>query len=231
MRAKELVQEGPIWSGITSKLSGGTYTGGYNKAVGQQQIVKLAKDAEPTWFKTQAAYEQRGVDPQQMGPYLTQWARKWFEVPNLPDYSKAVKSPQVTDQGARQYLQIAASYYMAPDRAGGQQQTEPQQTKPQQTEPQQTEPQQTEPQQTTTGNTTPTTSNVASNTATVSSVDPIHAMFKDPAAFKAEWDKFVASKPNYKLIADPALLAVLKNMWMRSGGLKAESKNNKGKRV
>ena len=61
--------------------------------------------------------------------------------------------------------------------------------------------------------------------------DPAHALFKDPNAFKAEWDKFIASKPNYKLIADPELLSTLKSMWMRSGGLKAESKKNKGKRV
>lgn len=61
--------------------------------------------------------------------------------------------------------------------------------------------------------------------------DPAHSMFKDAAAFKAEWDKFVASSPNYKLIADPDLVSTLKDMWMRSGGLKAESKKNKGKRV
>lgn len=65
-------------------------------------------------------------------------------------------------------------------------------------------------------------------TAAASAAPPV---FKDPAAFKAEWDKFVASKPNYKLIADPALLSVLKNMWMRSGGMKAESKKNKRKPV
>lgn len=64
--------------------------------------------------------------------------------------------------------------------------------------------------------------------ATPAAAPPV---FKDPATFKAEWDKFVASKPNYKLIADPALLSVLKNMWMRSGGMKAESKKNKGKLV
>jgi hypothetical protein len=61
--------------------------------------------------------------------------------------------------------------------------------------------------------------------------DPTHALFKDPNAFKAEWDKFVAANQNYKLIADPKLLSVLKTMWMRSGGMKAESKKNKGKRV
>ena len=56
-------------------------------------------------------------------------------------------------------------------------------------------------------------------------------LFKDPAAFKDEWDKFISSKPNYRLIADPELLSALKDMWMRTGGLKAESKKNKGKRV
>ena len=62
------------------------------------------------------------------------------------------------------------------------------------------------------------------------------AVFKDPNAFKAEWDKFVAAKSQggapYQLIADPKLLQVLKNIWMRSGGTQAaESKKTKGKRV
>jgi hypothetical protein len=56
-------------------------------------------------------------------------------------------------------------------------------------------------------------------------------MFKDPAAFKAEWDKFISSSPGYRLIADPDLLSALKQMWMRAGGTKVESKNNKGQRV
>lgn len=46
-------------------------------------------------------------------------------------------------------------------------------------------------------------------------------IFADPAAFKAEWDKYVASKSAtapYQLISDPAMLEVLKNMWMRTGG-------------
>ena len=45
-------------------------------------------------------------------------------------------------------------------------------------------------------------------------------IFADPAAFKAEWDKYVASKSAtapYQLISDPAMLEVLKNMWMRTG--------------
>ena len=55
-------------------------------------------------------------------------------------------------------------------------------------------------------------------------------IYTDPAAFKAEWDKYVASKSAtapYHLISDPALLSVLKNMWMRTGGTSAmESKTN-----
>lgn len=248
MRAKELVQEGPIWSGIKSAVTGGTYAGGANVAKGQQQIAKMAKDAEPTWFKTQAAYQQRGVDPKQLGAYLTQWARKWFEVPNLPDYATAVKSPQVTDQGVRQYLQIAASHYMAPDQEGGQQTPAPGGSPapgggspapggtagptpaPGGGSPAPGGSPTPEP-----GGATPAPGAepqpAAAPEAPKAEVDPAQAMFRDPAAFKAEWDKFVASKPNYNLITDPELLSVLKNMWMRSGGVKAESKKNKGQRV
>lgn len=88
---------------------------------------------------------------------------------------------------------------------------------------------------TTAGNAAPATDTTSAQPeqpqAQQPAVDPVHAILKDPNAFKAEWDKFIASKPNYKLIADPQLLSVLKNMWMRSGGMKAESKKNKGKRV
>jgi hypothetical protein len=52
---------------------------------------------------------------------------------------------------------------------------------------------------------------------------PDPAIFKDAAKFRAEWDEFVKQNPNYKLIADPDLLAVLKDIWMRSGGTKLES--------
>jgi hypothetical protein len=53
-------------------------------------------------------------------------------------------------------------------------------------------------------------------------------LFRDPAAFKAEWDKFIKSQPeNYKLITNTELLGVLKDMWKYSGGVRAESKNNK----
>jgi len=61
--------------------------------------------------------------------------------------------------------------------------------------------------------------------------DPQYKIFKDPAAFKAEWDKYVTAhtKPDspYQLISDPEMLTALKDMWMRSGGLKVESKQSK----
>jgi len=61
--------------------------------------------------------------------------------------------------------------------------------------------------------------------------------FKDPAKFKAEYDKYVAAqnaknKSNgmgpFQLGSEPQLLSVLKQMWMQTGGTKAESTTNKG---
>ena len=51
-------------------------------------------------------------------------------------------------------------------------------------------------------------------------------LFKDPAVFKAEWDKYVASKggEKYRLISDPEMLMLFKNIWMRTGGTKVETK-------
>jgi len=59
-------------------------------------------------------------------------------------------------------------------------------------------------------------------------------IFKDPTKFKEEWDKYVASKggpASYQLISDPRMLEVLKRLWMRTGGLRAESKQSKGKKI
>lgn len=80
-------------------------------------------------------------------------------------------------------------------------------------------------------NTAAQTAQTPDTAAQTPAVDPAIALFKDPTVFKAEWDKFIASNPNFKLISDPALIAVLKKMWMQSGGTKLESKNTKKKRV
>lgn len=45
------------------------------------------------------------------------------------------------------------------------------------------------------------------------------SVFTDPTAFSNAWDSYVSSKGNnYQLIADPRMLAVLKDIWQRSGG-------------
>ena len=125
MKVNEIIQEGPMWDRIKSGASrvGSAITGakaGYtqNKSLrqGQERIAKLAKDAEPYWIKTQAAYQQRGATPDQMGQYLTQWARKWYNTPTIPEYSSVVGS-QYNANSIRKYLQTGASYYVAPDLA------------------------------------------------------------------------------------------------------------------
>lgn len=45
-------------------------------------------------------------------------------------------------------------------------------------------------------------------------------IFKDPAKFKAEWDKILAADPKFKLITNPELTSLLKTMWMNTGGTK-----------
>ena len=116
MKVNEIIiNEGPVWQGIKSKLGGGTYSSGYNVAKGQQEIAKMAKQVEPFWYKVQAGYQQQGVDPTAMADHLTNWARKWFQNSSIPSYSDAVKLPTVTGRGVRKYLQIATSYYVAPN--------------------------------------------------------------------------------------------------------------------
>lgn len=72
----------------------------------------------------------------------------------------------------------------------------------------------------------------AATAASAPMVDAATA-FKNPQIFKAEWDKYVANKggDKYHLISDPAMLQVLKNIWMRMGGTKVESRNHKGTQV
>ena len=67
-----------------------------------------------------------------------------------------------------------------------------------------------------------TTGNTAGNAApATATVDPSAKLFKDPALFKAEWDKYIAAQTQpYQLISDTRMVEVLKDMWMRTGGTK-----------
>ena len=56
-------------------------------------------------------------------------------------------------------------------------------------------------------------------------------IFKDPNAFKGAWEGYLKNKGgNYRLIADPDMLGLLKQLWRHSGGVEAkESKINQKK--
>ena len=227
MKVNEILHEGPIWQSIksgVSKLGTGIagaqagYAQSKAQREGQQRINKIAKDAEPNWFKTQAAYQQRNVTPAQMGQYLTQWARQWFDSPAIPEYVSVTKSPQVTPIGVRQYLKVAASYYVAPDLnqapANDAQTTSTTSTGGTAT-------------QTATGQThTAAATNPNQPTAT-SNVAPSNLLFQDHAAFKAEFDKYIAGLGGIQSNST-ALQDALKSMWLALGGTKVESKKNNG---
>ena len=167
MKVNEIIQEGPMWDRIksgASKIGTGILNAkaGYeqNKSLrqGKERIAKLAKDAEPYWIKTQAAYQQRGVTPDQLGQYLTQWARKWYNAPTIPDYSSVIGN-QYSPIGIRKYLQTGASYYITPDVET----TPPDSLQQPSTQPPQSQPQSAAPQpaQSVASNNTPVT-NVSS---------------------------------------------------------------------
>lgn len=222
MKSTEIVQEGPIdfvgkvGAGIKGALTkGSNFTTGYQQKAADQELTAYAKQSYPAWNKAIVSFQQRGVTPPQMGPELQKWATRYFGVqaPAFPgvvnakssmDYLKMLWGMKLNPQDDSQPATPSApAKDTAPAADQGTKDAAPADTAPASAAP----------------------------AAPAPAADPAHAVFKDPNAFKAEWDKFVASKPNYKLIADPQLLSVLKNMWMRSGGMKAESKKNKGKRV
>lgn len=229
MKSNEIVQEGPldfiskVGAGIKGMASpGSTFSTGYQQKASQQQLDAYAKKSYPAWNQAIVSLRQEGIPEPQLGAELQNWATTYFgfkappftgvvNATNSMEYLKKLWGMKISPRA-----KPAPSTPAGPGSAGGG----------------------------TTGaaggagttaNAAPTagatTSSAPAQSAQQQSSDPVHAILKDPNAFKAEWDKFIASKPNYKLIADPQLLSVLKNMWMRSGGMKAESKKNKGKRV
>ena len=215
-------------------------------SVAQQQsdneLTKLAHEAMPIWKKQVAGDAARSIES--TPARLQQWATRFFEI-KAPPYSGA----QLTDSGVIKYLKAAyALRYSkselddpAPDP------TNPGPTPPGPTPPGPTPPGPTPPGPTPPGPTppgpapdptnptppgpAPTTANVAPTTTTTPETPPApgpgkNPLFKDPAVFKTEWDKYVASKggENYRLISDPEMLILLKSMWKRTGGTKAETK-------
>ena len=156
-----------------------------------------------------------------MVPYIEAWARDWFDTPKLPGYKQVTKEPQVSDQGAKKYLQYAAAMQLNPVTPQPQQAQQTQQTQQSQQAQQTQQPQQAQQAQ-----------QPAQQAAQAQQpqANPAHAIFQDPAKFTAEFNKYIQSTGLQQLV-NFKLKDVLKNMWMRSGGTRVESKNNKGKRV
>lgn len=214
-----------VGSGLKGAFTAGqSFSGNYNREAGQQEIERVANMAAPQWFKAQQGYAAQNIQPDKMVPYIEAWTRDWFDTPKLPGYKQVTREPQVSDQGAKKYLQYAAAMQLNPVTPQPGQQTPPaaggepaQQTGAapapaaagQGSQPQQSaQPAQTQQQQ----------------------ANPAHAIFQDPAKFTAEFNKYLQSTGLQQLV-NFKLKDVLKNMWMRSGGTRVESKNNKGKRV
>ena len=208
MKTTEIVQEGPFLDKLAGAVKGAAtgYRSNQGRRVADEATAASAKRAQTRWNAQEAALIGKGIKPEQLPAYLDRYIQTHFD----PQQTGSMKSfPKFTgtynDVTVLAHLTKAIQQLATADIDG------PAPAAPAAPEPEKTEP--------------------APAPAPTPAADPAHAMFKDPNAFKAEWDKFVASKPNYKLIADPQLLSTLKNMWMRSGGMKAESKKNKGKSV
>lgn len=228
MKSNEIVQEGPwdfakkVAAGVGGAMTAGqSFKGSYNREAGQQEINRVADMAAPQWFKAQQGYAAQNIQPNQMVPYIEAWARDWFDTPKLPGYKQVTKEPQVSDQGAKKYLQYAAAMQLNPVTPQPQQAQQTQQTQQSQQAQQTQQPQQAQQAQ-----------QPAQQAAQAQQpqANPAHAIFQDPAKFTAEFNKYIQSTGLQQLV-NFKLKDVLKNMWMRSGGTRVESKNNKGKRV
>ena len=235
MKINEVITEAGIINTLAQQAAGigGFVTGGtsgYTAAVAQKQgQQQLAKDVNAVFQKWNAYSGQTTeTDPRN-------WTAKYFRT--TPD--KLPEGPTNTSPGTvKQWLTQVEQYYqtgklqVAGHQPQSQQATQAQQpAQTQQQSAQTQQPAQTQQQPAQVIAQQPAQTQQQSSQATPSAETKI---FTDPATFKAEWDKYVASKSAtapYQLIADPALLSVLKDMWMRTGGTKVESKKNKGRAI
>lgn len=215
-----------------------TMAGNYNRTAADQKFTAMAQRVLAAWNQTEQAYAAQGVEEPQMPALLQKWATKYLQV-RMP----AFPEPMLSDQAVLEYLKKGVAIKWT----GQEEPEQPEQPEQDsnagaaafgsmasqlQQQPQADQPApQTQPQQAAQPEAPATQEPAKGDWSQPQVEDPSYALFKDPAAFKAEWDKFIASSPGYRLIADPDLLEALKQMWMRAGGTKVESKKNKGQRV
>ena len=215
MKVNEVLTEAPLdwnqgWAGVEAGMTS-------NKADAEQaqQTKRVVTTALQKW--TALAQQIKAASGQEPTP---QQATDWFT--KFTGVAPTAAPANTTAATLNQWLTKEISNVMV-QRAAGTAQAQPGQA--QQGVPAQQGAQgQTQP-----GQAQPTAQPATAQAQPAASNSKI---FSDPAAFKAEWDKYVASKSGtapYQLISDPAMLAVLKDMWMRTGGtnLKESKKNTR----
>lgn len=222
MKSNEIVQEG-VWDNIAHPLAyakgvataGSTGAGQVARTQNMQQIEAMAKQSMQYWHQQEAALEAQGVAGPAVAEALQRWASQYFKIqaPEPP--------PMVNDALAFQYIKKCVALKMAPPPAAST--TTPPVTGGKAPE---------QPAADTTAKAEPAAAAPAQPAARAQQpqANPAHAIFQDPAKFTAEFNKYIQSTGLQQLV-NFKLKDVLKNMWMRSGGTRVESKNNKGKRV
>lgn len=177
-------------------------------AAGNKQIDDITKRLMAAWKTQEQALKAGGINIADTKTYqdnMLNWMAKSAFKRDINSITKLMGPlPGTGATAVNDYLRKGVGLHMAGQFAGGAT------AKPQ-------------------GNASPTSGNIAGNTAgnaagttTTTASDPAREpLFKDPAVFKAEWDKYVAAQSQpYQLISDVRMLEVLKSMWMRTGGTK-----------
>jgi hypothetical protein len=190
MKQNEIIQEGVLdW--VKSKFAPND-----PRAEQAAEADKQLKMALPAWQKFETSLvASRGITPEQMPAYITDWARRQFgsETGGPLMAIPAFSGPKVDDASATEYIKKAVHYYLT--RGAGAAPDAP------------------------AASTSPTTP--AGPTAPAEPDVKHNPLFMDPAIFKAAWDKYITTKGQpYQLMSDIDMLALLKSMWMRTGGTK-----------
>ena len=221
MKSNEVVQEGPldfaakVGAGIGGMVSPtGSFAGGYQSKAAEQKLTDHAKRTFPAWNQAVVNLKQQGVQDPDLPRQMQAWLSKAFEL-QMPAYP----APALDDKTTMEYLKKAWAMRWT--------QQQPQQAAQQQPAQQAQAAQGQQPAQQAAQGQQPAQSQ---QPAAQPQANPAHAIFQDPAKFTAEFNKYIQSTGLNQLV-NFKLKDVLKDMWMRSGGTRVESKNNKGKRV
>jgi len=200
MKQNEIIQEG---------LFGGAPDPRAEQAA---EVEKQLNMAFPEWQKYEASLVgSRGITPQQMPKYITDWARRQFGSEQAGPLMAIPAFPGATvdDNSAKEYIKKGVQYWLTRGANDDAEQA------PAAAAPAAAAPAAAAPAAAAPAAEEPAAPDAAHN-----------PVFMDPTTFKAAWDKYTKTKGQpYQLISDPDMLTLLKTMWMRTGGTRlAESK-------